>query len=60
MTAPQENRSPPDCREPCCGHLVEIVMTLGGKSQAADRCALHKPMWPKCPWHTKNNERTEK
>ena len=60
MTYHQEHRAPPDCREPRCGHLVESVVTLGGKSQAADRCAAHHPMHPACGWHTKNLVRGEK
>lgn len=57
MTYHQEHRAPPGCREPRCGHLVESVVTLGGKSQAADRCAARHPMHPQCPWNTNKMER---
>ena len=53
MTAQQPNRAPLDCRTPRCGHLHEIVVM----GEHRDRCGDCRPMWPACPWHTKNQTR---
>jgi len=56
MASDQPNRCPPDCRSPRCGNLIETRVKAGSGDYQNDSCKIGVPMWPLCPWHTKNKE----